>query len=98
MSHVDRLRGSGVVVLVNILSEAGANLRSRRAQAALSSFGIATGITAVVLLVSIVSGIHRFMLDTIGVVGGNVIQVTASGQRSTRDPRGFPVTVHPGGR
>jgi len=95
MDQDDRKRGSNSVIVGNILSEAAANLRSRRMQAALSSFGIATGITAVVLLVSIVSGIHRFMLDTIGAVGGNVIQVFASSQRSTRDPRGFPVTVRP---
>jgi putative ABC transport system permease protein len=95
MDQDDRKRGSSSVIIGNILSEAAANLRSRRMQAALSSFGIATGITAVVLLVSIVSGIHRFMLDTIGAVGGNVIQVSASSQRSTRDPRGFPVTVRP---
>jgi len=95
MDSPDRHRGSAVVVAGNILSEAAANLGRRRMQAALSSFGIATGITAVVLLVSIVSGIHRFMLDTIGVVGGNVIQVTPSQQRSTRDPRGFQVTVRP---
>ena len=94
-SHGDRTRGSSAVIAGNILSEAAANLRARRMQAALSSFGIATGITAVVLLVSIVSGIHRFMLDTVGAVGGNIIQVTASSQRSTRDPRGFPVTVRP---
>ena len=87
--------GSRSVVLHNILSEAAENLRSRRMQALLSSFGIATGITAVVLLVSIVAGIHRFMLETVGSVGGNLIQVTASGQRSTRDPQGFPVTVRP---
>ena len=89
-----RVRSAGVVV-GNIVNESVANLRSRRLQAALSSFGIATGITAVVLLVSIVSGIHRFMLETLGAIGGNVIQVTASSQRSTRDPRGFPVTVRP---
>jgi putative ABC transport system permease protein len=95
MSRASHRIGAGTVVLGNILSEAVASLRARRMQAALSSFGIATGITAVVLLVSIVSGIHRFMLETLGAVGGNVIQVTASGQRSTRDPRGFPVTVRP---
>ena len=95
MGRVQRGVGAGTVVLGNILGEAAANLRSRLMQAALSSFGIATGITAVVLLVSIVAGIHRFMLETLGAVGGNVIQVTASPQRSTRDPRGFPVTVRP---
>jgi putative ABC transport system permease protein len=95
MGQAERARGSRTVVARNIVSEAAANLRTRRMQAGMSSFGIATGITAVVLLVSIVSGIHRFMLDTVGAVGGNIIQVTTSGQRSTRDPRGFPVTVQP---
>ena len=95
MGTIVRGAGASIVVLGNILSEAAASLRSRPMQAALSSFGIATGITAVVLLVSIVSGIHRFLLDTLGVVGGNVIQVRATSQRSTREPRGFPVTVRP---
>ena len=35
-------------------------------QAALSSFGIATGIAAVVLLVSIVSGMHRYAIEQFG--------------------------------
>jgi ABC-type antimicrobial peptide transport system permease subunit len=87
-----RLRADSVIA-VNILGEAVASLYSRRMQAALSSFGIATGITAVVLLVSIVSGVHRYLLETLGAIGGNVIQVTASPQRSTRDPRGFSVTM-----
>jgi putative ABC transport system permease protein len=87
-----RLRADNVIAL-NILGEAGASLYGRRMQAALSSFGIATGITAVVLLVSIVSGVHRFMLETLGAIGGNVIQVNTSSQRSTRDPRGFAVTL-----
>ncbi len=81
------------VVAINVLSEAIASLRSRRMQAMLSSFGIATGIAAVVLLVSIVSGMHHFMIQQIGAVGGNQIQVTTSPQRSTRDPRGFQVTL-----
>jgi len=81
------------VIAQNVVSEALTSLRLRRMQAALSSFGIATGIAAVVLLVSIVSGMHNFMIEQIGAVGGNVIQVRPSGQRSTRDPRGFPVTL-----
>src|SRR5688500_19583283 len=89
-----RSRVVGLGVLAgNILSEAFASLRHRRLQAALSSFGIATGIAAVVLLVSIVSGIHRYALEQLGAVGGNVIQVTAQQQRSTRDPQGFPLTL-----
>lgn len=81
------------VVASNVVGEAIASLRSRRLQALLSSFGIATGIAAVVLLVSIVSGMHHFMIEQIGAVGGNVIQVMTSPQRSTRDPRGFPLTL-----
>jgi ABC-type antimicrobial peptide transport system permease subunit len=89
--------GSRIVALSvlarNILGEALASLKGRRLQAALSSFGIATGIASVVLLVSIVSGIHRYAVEQFGAVGGNVIQVSAGQQRSTRDPRGFPLTL-----
>jgi len=81
------------VIARNIVAEAIASLRMRRMQAALSSFGIATGIAAVVLLVSIVSGMHHFAIEQMGAIGGNQIQVGTSGQRSTRDPRGFPVTL-----
>jgi putative ABC transport system permease protein len=81
------------VITGNIVGEAFASLRGRRLQAALSSFGIATGIAAVVLLVSIVSGIHRYALEQFGAVGANVIQVAAQQQRSTRDPQGFPLTL-----
>lgn len=81
------------VIAVNIFSESAASLRGRRMQAALSAFGIATGITAVVLLVSIVSGVHRFMAETIGQIGGTLIDVTTSPMRSTHDPRGFDVTL-----
>lgn len=81
------------VLAANILGEAFSSLRHRRLQAALSSFGIATGIAAVVLLVSIVSGIHRYALEQFGAVGGNEIQVVTQQQRSTRDPQGFAVTL-----
>ena len=84
----------GVSVLAaNVVSEALASLSRRRLQAALSSFGIATGITAVVLLVSIVSGMHRYAVQQISAIGGDVIEVRASSQRTTRDPRGFTVTL-----
>src|SRR3954470_16061461 len=86
------LIGSSVIGR-NVLAESIASLRGRRLQALLSSFGIATGIAAVVLLVSIVSGMHHFMIEQIGAVGGNQIQVMTSAQRSTRDPRGFNVTL-----
>ena len=81
------------VIARNVVAESFASLRGRRLQALLSSLGIATGIAAVVLLVSIVSGMHHFMIEQIGAIGGNTIQVFASSQRSTRDPRGFPVTL-----
>src|SRR4030095_12753100 len=87
-----RLVGDSVIAR-NVLGEAIASLRGRRLQAMLSSFGIATGIAAVVLLVSIVSGMHHFMIEQIGAIGGNVIQVSTTNQRSTRDPRGFNVTL-----
>ena len=92
-ADADRRVVALAVITGNILGEAFASLSRRRLQAALSSFGIATGIAAVVLLVSIVSGIHRYALEQIGAVGGNVIQVTAQQQRSTRDPQGFPLTL-----
>lgn len=89
---VSSIVGSSVVA-TNVVGEAFKSLKGRRLQASLSSFGIATGIAAVVLLVSIVSGIHRYAVQQFGAVGGNVIMVNASPQRSLRDPRGFPVTL-----
>ena len=71
---VSSLVGSSVIA-TNVVGEAFKSLRGRRLQAALSSFGIATGIAAVVLLVSIVSGIHRYAVQQFGAVGGNVIMV-----------------------
>jgi putative ABC transport system permease protein len=85
--------GGSFVIGANVVSEALASLQGRRMQVALSSFGIATGIAAVVLLVSIVSGLHHYLAQTIGIVGGNVIRVSVSQQRSTRDPQGFPLTL-----
>jgi putative ABC transport system permease protein len=81
------------VIARNIISEAVASLRGRRLQVALSSFGIATGIAAVVLLVSIVSGMHRYAIEQFSAVGGNIIRVTVNPERSTRDPRGFTATM-----
>ncbi len=81
------------VIARNIVSEAASSLRGRRLQVALSSFGIATGIAAVVLLVSIVSGMHRYAIEQFSSVGGDIIRVTATQERSTRDPRGFNVTL-----
>jgi len=87
-----RIVGSSVIAR-NIVSEALSSLRGRRLQVALSSFGIATGIAAVVLLVSIVSGMHRYAITQFSSVGGDIIRVTINPERSTRDPRGFTVTL-----
>lgn len=86
---------AGSVIARNIVAEAVASLRNRRLQVALSSFGIATGIAAVVLLVSIVSGMHRYAIEQFSAVGADVIRVTVSSEQSAREPRGFPVTLRP---
>ncbi len=91
----DGTRLAQSVIARNIISEAVASLRGRRLQVALSSFGIATGIAAVVLLVSIVSGMHRYAIEQFSAVGGNIIRVTVNPERSTRDPRGFTATMRP---
>jgi putative ABC transport system permease protein len=64
-------------------------------QAALSAFGIATGIAAVVLLVALVSGLHRLALRTMHTAGGNVIQASVTSDPSTNAPRGFPLALRP---
>lgn len=95
MSWLARHVAANSVIFSNVVSEAWASLQGRRLQAMLSSFGIATGIAAVVLLVSIVSGVHNFILEQIGAIGGNVIQINVTQGRSTRDPRGFSVSLRP---
>jgi putative ABC transport system permease protein len=87
-----RIVGSSVIA-GNIVAEALSSLKGRRLQVALSSFGIATGIAAVVLLVAIVSGMHRYAITQFSAVGGDIIRVTVNPERSTRDPRGFTVTM-----
>lgn len=87
-----RIVGTSVIAR-NIVAEALHSLRNRRLQVGLSSFGIATGIAAVVLLVAIVSGMHRYAIEQFSSVGGDIIRVTTNSERSTRDPRGFNVTI-----
>ena len=81
------------IVLRSLVAEAAANLRSRRLQAVLSAFGIATGIAAVVLLVALVSGLHRMALRTFNAAGGSLVEVFVQADESTRDPGGFPLTL-----
>jgi putative ABC transport system permease protein len=82
------------IILRSIIVDAGASLSGRRMQASLSAFGIATGIAAVVLLVAIVSGIHRLALQQFTQAGGNVIQLTAEADTSTRDPQGATLSLY----
>jgi putative ABC transport system permease protein len=93
VSYRDAARGR--IVLRSLFLEAAANLNRRRMQAALSAFGIATGIAAVVLLVALVSGLHRMALSTLNAAGGNVVQVRVDTDPSTSDPKGFPLTLRP---
>jgi putative ABC transport system permease protein len=83
-------------VFGSLLGEASASLRARRMQAMLSSFGIATGIAAVVLLVALVSGVHRMALASFNAAGGNLVQVTIEPDSSTGSPDGFPFTLRAG--
>ena len=91
-----RFRRRRWIVLGSLLGEAAASLRARRLQAALSSFGIATGIAAVVLLVALVSGVHRMALASFNAAGGNLVQVTIEQDPSTGSPDGFPLTLRAG--
>jgi putative ABC transport system permease protein len=88
-----RGRTRGWVVLGSLFAEAAVSLNGRRMQAALSAFGIATGIAAVVLLVALVAGLHRMALSTINAAGGNIVQVRVDSDPSTGDPKGFPLTL-----
>lgn len=81
------------IILRSIVVEAGASLSGRRMQAALSAFGIATGIAAVVLLVALVSGLHRLAQSQFTRAGGNVITVTIEQEALSRDPEGTPLTL-----
>lgn len=90
-----RTTARGRIVLRSLFLEAMSNLNRRRMQTALSAFGIATGIAAVVLLVALVAGLHRMALSTINAAGGNVVQVRVDADPSTGDPRGFPLTLRP---
>lgn len=87
--------GSRLVILRSVILEAFASLRARRMQAVLSSFGIATGIAAVVLLVSLVSGVHRLALQQITAAGANVVTVSVESDPSTRDPQGTELALYP---
>lgn len=83
-----------LIILRSIIIEAGSSLNGRRMQAGLSAFGIATGIAAVVLLVAIVSGIHRLALEQFTMAGGNILQVSVEPDISTRDPQGAALSLY----
>jgi putative ABC transport system permease protein len=89
------LQSRRAIVLRSLLVDAGAALRARRMQAALSAFGIATGIASVVLLVAIVAGIHRMALQTFRAGGGNLVLVHVETDPRAGDPQGAPLTLTP---
>ena len=81
------------VIFRSLIVDAATALRARRMQSALSAFGIATGIAAVVLLVSLVSGLHRMALQTLTSRGGNVIVVSVGPDESAAAPTGTALTL-----
>jgi len=81
------------VIFRSLIVDAATALRARRMQSALSAFGIATGIAAVVLLVSLVSGLHRMALQTLTSRGGNVIVVSVGADESAEAPTGTALTL-----
>lgn len=83
-----------LVILRSVVIEAGASLKARRMQAALSAFGIATGIAAVVLLVSLVSGFHRLALQQINAAGGNVVTVFAVPDQGGGEPQTAQIALN----
>ena len=86
--------GRRMIILRSVIIEAFANLRARRMQAALSAFGIATGIAAVVLLVSIVSGIHRMALAQINAAGANVVSVYTVEDPTSTQPDAAQIVLY----
>lgn len=86
-------RGSRGVILRSLIVEAGSALSARRLQAALSAFGIATGIAAVVLLVSLVAGVHRMALQTFNTRGGDVVIATVRPDMTAAVPDGPALTL-----
>ena len=83
-----------MIILRSVIIEAFANLRARRMQAALSAFGIATGIAAVVLLVSIVSGIHRMALEQMNAAGVNVVSVFTMEDQTNTQPDSAQISLY----
>lgn len=87
---------SRLIILRSVIIEAFSNLSARRMQAALSAFGIATGIAAVVLLVSIVSGIHRMALQQMSAAGANVVTVFTQEDPTNTQPDAAQIVLYAG--
>ena len=88
--------GARWALLTALAAEAVSSLRARGIQASLSAVGIATGIGAVVLLVSILSGLRRFAVEHIASAGGNVIQVSARADPQLRGAGSRPAALRAG--
>lgn len=83
-----------MVILRSVIIDAFGNLKARRMQAALSAFGIATGIAAVVLLVSLVSGMHRMALQQMNAAGANVVTVVAEPDPTSTEPAATQIALY----
>lgn len=93
-AHIQIPLKNRLVILRSVVIEAGSSLKARRMQAALSAFGIATGIAAVVLLVSLVSGIHRMALQQINAAGANVVTVFAEQDPTSTEPAAAQIAIY----
>ncbi|MBL8446330.1 MAG: ABC transporter permease, partial [Zoogloeaceae bacterium] len=62
-------------------------------RSALTVVGIATGITAVVLLTAIGEGVHQFVLAEFTQFGTNVIEVSPGKRGPKGGPPGLPATT-----
>jgi len=70
-------------------------ITAHRLRSFLTLLGIAVGIAAVILLTSIGSGIHRFVLAEFSQFGTHVIGVAPGRTEATGGPPGLPASVRP---
>jgi len=70
-------------------------ITAHRLRSFLTLLGIAVGIAAVILLTSIGSGIHRFVLAEFSQFGTHVIGIAPGRTEATGGPPGLPASVRP---
>jgi putative ABC transport system permease protein len=71
------------------------SLVAQRMRTMLSAFGIAIGITSVILLTSIGQGLHQFIIDEFSQFGTNLISITPGKSDTHGGPIGAINTVRP---